>query len=37
MTKRIRLSYLLRPHWKSLAIAFVAVLGETVTDRWSWR
>jgi subfamily B ATP-binding cassette protein MsbA len=32
MTKRIRLSYLLRPHWKTLAIAFVAVLGETITD-----
>ena len=30
--KKIRITYLLRPHWKSLAIAFVAVLGETATD-----
>src|SRR6266550_738586 len=29
---QIRFTYLLRPHWKSLAIAFVAVLGQTVTD-----
>ena len=27
-----RLSYLLRPHWPQLALAFVAVLGESVTD-----
>src|SRR6266566_117826 len=31
MKKKIQITYLLRPHWKSLAIAFVAVLGETVT------
>jgi ATP-binding cassette subfamily B protein len=29
---KTRISYLLRPHWHTLAIAFVAVLGETVTD-----
>jgi len=27
-----RLSYLLRPHWPQLALAFVAVLGESITD-----
>jgi len=32
MENRIRLSYLLRPHWRTLIIAFVAVLGETITD-----
>jgi subfamily B ATP-binding cassette protein MsbA len=32
MKKKIQISYLLRPHWKTLSIAFVAVLGETVTD-----
>src|SRR6266850_5651761 len=31
MKKKIQITYLLRPHWKSLTIAFVAVLGETVT------
>jgi ATP-binding cassette subfamily B protein len=31
MKKKLQISYLLRPHWKSLAIAFVAVLGETIT------
>src|SRR5437773_4684511 len=30
--KRIGITYLLRPHWKSLLIAFIAVLGEAVTD-----
>src|SRR2546425_424428 len=30
--KKIRITYLLRPHWKTLAVAFVAVLGEAVTD-----
>ncbi|MCU1266399.1 MAG: transporter related [Acidobacteria bacterium] len=30
--KHVQFTYLLRPHWKSLTIAFVAVLGETVTD-----
>jgi ATP-binding cassette, subfamily B, bacterial len=32
MTNKIRIFYLLRPHWRSLSIAMVAVLGETVTD-----
>jgi subfamily B ATP-binding cassette protein MsbA len=35
--KKTQITYLLRPHWKSLAIAFVAVLGETITgllDPW---
>src|SRR5262245_28713545 len=27
-----RLSYLLRPHWPQLTLAFVAVLGESITD-----
>src|SRR5215510_2822748 len=27
-----RLSYLLRPHWPRLMLAFVAVLGESITD-----
>ena len=30
--KPLRFTYLLRPHWKSLTIAFVAALGQTVTD-----
>jgi subfamily B ATP-binding cassette protein MsbA len=30
-SKKIQLSYLLSPHWKSLAIAFVAALGESVS------
>ncbi len=30
--KRIQISYLLRPHWKSLAIAFIAVIGESAAD-----
>lgn len=30
--KKIRISYLLRPHWRSLSLALVAVVGETVTD-----
>jgi ATP-binding cassette subfamily B protein len=29
---RIQLSYLLRPHWKTLAVAFVAVIGESAAD-----
>ena len=29
---RIRITDLLRPHWGMLAIAFIAVLGETATD-----
>ena len=27
-----RLGYLLRPHWLQLTLAFVAVLGESITD-----
>jgi len=30
--KKLRLSYLLRPHRAVLAVAFVAVLGEAITD-----
>ncbi|HEU0046657.1 MAG TPA: ABC transporter ATP-binding protein, partial [Nitrososphaera sp.] len=30
--KKIQLTYLLRPHWRTLSIAFVAVLGEALTD-----
>ena len=30
--KKIRITHLLRPHWAALAGAFVAVIGETVTD-----
>jgi ATP-binding cassette, subfamily B, bacterial len=32
MKKKIQITYLLQPHWKALAIAFVAVLGESLTD-----
>ncbi len=32
MRRKIRISYLLRPHWKTLTVAFVAVLGEAATD-----
>ena len=28
----IRITHILRPHWRALALALVAVLGETVTD-----
>ena len=28
----VKITYLLRPHWKMLTIAFIAVLGETATD-----
>ncbi len=31
-TKRFKLIDLLRPHWKALSLAFVAVLGVTITD-----
>jgi ATP-binding cassette subfamily B protein len=31
-SRRMRILDLVRPHWKALTIAFVAVLGETVTD-----
>src|SRR6266567_2698355 len=30
--KKIQLTYLLRPHWKPLSVAFVAVLGESLMD-----
>jgi subfamily B ATP-binding cassette protein MsbA len=30
--KKIGITYLLRPHWKSLVLAFFAVLGEALTD-----
>lgn len=30
--KGIRFTYLLKPHWMMLTIAFIAVLGETATD-----
>ncbi len=32
MKRKIQISYLLRPHWKTLTVAFVAVLGESATD-----
>jgi subfamily B ATP-binding cassette protein MsbA len=31
-SRRLRIVDLVRPHWKALAIAVVAVLGETLTD-----
>ena len=31
-SSKLRIGGLLRPHWKSLTLAFVAVLGDTVTD-----
>jgi len=31
-SRTLRIADLLRPHWKALTIAFVAVLGETLTD-----
>ena len=30
--KKIGITYLLRPHWKALVLAFFAVLGEALTD-----
>jgi ATP-binding cassette, subfamily B, bacterial len=30
--KKIRITDLLYPHWKTLGLAFIAVIGETVTD-----
>ena len=30
--KRIQISYLLRPHWKTLTVAFIAVIGESAGD-----
>jgi ATP-binding cassette, subfamily B, bacterial len=32
MQKKIRITDLLYPHWGSLSLAFIAVLGESVTD-----
>src|SRR5262252_5254873 len=32
MQKRIRITDLLYPHWKTLALAFIAVLGTSITD-----
>src|SRR5258705_1214536 len=32
MKNKLRISYLLRPHWRTLSLAMVAVLGETLTD-----
>ena len=32
MKRRIQISYLLRPHWKALTVAFLAVLGESAGD-----
>jgi len=32
MPKRIRITDLLYPHWGALSLAFIAVLGESVTD-----
>ena len=32
MNKKTRISYLLKPHWVPLTLAFVAVIGESVTD-----
>ena len=31
-TRHLRIVDLVRPHWKGLTLAFIAVLGETVTD-----
>src|ERR1051325_7684725 len=30
--RKIRITQLLRPHWAALALAFLAILGETITD-----
>jgi len=32
MKRKIQIGYLLRPHWKALTVAFIAVLGESATD-----
>jgi subfamily B ATP-binding cassette protein MsbA len=32
MAKRIRITDLLYPHWGALSLAFIAVLGESITD-----
>jgi subfamily B ATP-binding cassette protein MsbA len=31
-TRRLSIAHLIRPHWKSLTVAFLAVVGETATD-----
>jgi ATP-binding cassette subfamily B protein len=31
-SKKIQIAHLLRPHWKALTIAFLAVIGESFTD-----
>ena len=31
-SKKIQIAHLLRPHWKALTIAFIAVIGESFTD-----
>ena len=31
-SRRLRIIDLVRPHWKALTLALVAVLGETLTD-----
>jgi ATP-binding cassette subfamily B protein len=30
--RKIQITHLLRPHWKALTIAFIAVIGESATD-----
>ncbi len=30
--KKIQITLLLRPHWKTLLVAFIAVIGESITD-----
>src|SRR5262245_43185058 len=32
MKKRLKLAYLIEPHWKALTLAFLAVIGESLTD-----
>src|SRR5258708_916838 len=32
MTSKLKLSHLLLPHWKALTLAFVGVIGESLTD-----
>src|SRR6476660_3627521 len=29
---RLSIAHLIRPHWKALTLALIAVIGETVTD-----
>jgi ATP-binding cassette subfamily B protein len=31
-TKKIQITHVLRPHWKALSIALIAVVGESLTD-----